>query len=206
MRLLLLSISLFLAPALQAQMNPGYPPPPAPPAPQFPVNNDFAHPQEMVKQGVARLEAFVEGNNLEDAGSVSAFLAREVSPFFDFERMTGEILGPLNYHLDDQQRASVRDRIQQQFLTALASNLANYKGGKVEYVNINGNLSQGRVNVALRVYRPGQFSTIVLLRIGRTGNDWKIYDVSANGVSAVAHYRNYILSTVQRSGIQALFQ
>ncbi len=175
----------------------GYPP--------GPTSYSVQNPREVVQAGIDRIRAFVESKQLDDPASLQQFVETEVAPFFDFSVMSSMVLGRLEYSLDRQQHSAVSAMIKRRFLAALVNNLSAYKGGQAQLMNINGNLYRGRVNVVLHVYRQNQYPTVVELRIARIQGNWKIYDVAANGVSAVAHYRNYIHSLVQRSGIQALF-
>jgi len=163
-------------------------------------------PREDIQQGVKRLQAFISSDAMSDPAMVSVFLEKEIAPFFDFNKMSQMILGPLNYRMNTQQRQATGIMIKKSFLTALASNLSNYRGGKVEYMNINGSLGRGKITVRLAVYLPNEYPTVLELRFARSPLGWKIIDVSANGISAVAHYRNYVRSVVQRSGIEGLLQ
>jgi len=162
-------------------------------------------PRRVVQAGIDKIRIFVESKQLNDPASLQQFVETEVAPFFDFSVMSNMVLGHLQYSLNQQQHDEISSMIRQRFLAALVDNLSTYKGGRAQLVNINGNLYQGRVNVVLHVYRQNHYPTVVELRIARIRNDWKIYDVAANGVSAITHYRNYVHSLVQRSGIQALF-
>ena len=162
-------------------------------------------PRKVVQTGIDKIRMFVESEKLDDAASLQRFVETEVAPFFDFSTMSSLILGHLEYSLDPQQRNAINTMIKQRFLAALVNNLSDYRGGQARLVNVNGNLYRGRVNAIVHVYRQNQYPTAVELRIARIRGEWKIYDVAANGVSAVAHYRNHVHSVVQRSGIQALF-
>lgn len=178
-----------------------------PPTPYAPIyNNNVSDPTETIQQGVERLKTFISDNAINSPAKVNAFLQTEISPYFDFETMTRLILGPLDYQLNQQQRYAVRIMIRNRFLAALASNLAAYRGGQIDYMNVTGNLGYGKVRVRLRIYRPGLYPMGIELRIARTNTGWKIYDVSANGISAVSHYRNYIQSVILRSGPAGLTQ
>jgi len=166
----------------------------------------FSHPRETIQQGVKRLQAFIASDAMADPVRVKTFMEKEVAQFFDFHAMSHLILGPLNYRLNTQQRKGVTAMVKKAFLTALAANLSDYRGGKVDYVNVSGNLNLGKVYVTLAIHLPKQHPTIAKLRFAHGPGGWKIIDVSANGVSAVAHYRNYVRSVVQRSGVEGLLQ
>lgn len=163
-------------------------------------------PRQTIQQGAQQIQAFLTTDASTDPAQTASFLDKNVAPLFDFTAMSRAALGPLNNHVNNQQRQKITTMIKNRFLTALASNLSNYRGGKVNYMNVSGNLRSGRINVRLAIYLPKQYPTIIELRLARGSADWKIIDVSANGVSAVAHYRNYVRSVAQRSGLESLFQ
>ena len=162
------------------------------------------HPRETIQQGVKLLQAFITSDAMANPAQVRVFMEKEVAQFFDFNAMAHLVLGPLNYRINSQQRQGATAMIKKAFLTAFAANLSDYRGGKVKYLNISGNLNQGKVYVRLAIQLPNQYPSLVKLRFARGPNGWKIIDVSANGMSAVAHYRNYVRSVVQRSGLEAL--
>jgi len=163
-------------------------------------------PGDTIRQGIKRIQAFLATDALANPAQVNAFLEREVAPGFDFTAMTQLILGPLNYSINDQQRRNVTIMVRKAFLKALAANLSNYRGGRVGNVRVTGNTNRGRVAARLAIYMPNQYPTVIELRIALGPKGWKIIDVSANGVSAVAHYRNFVRSVVQRSGFEGLLQ
>jgi len=170
------------------------------------ANTNMLNPQQTIQQGVERLQSFISGRVAADPALVQSFIQTEIAPYFDFATMTRLILGPLEYQLTPKQQYAARIMIRNQFLAALANNLMSYRGGRVDYLNVSGNLGMGQVKVRLRIYQPGKYPLALELRIARNYDGWKIYDVAANGVSAVAHYRNYVQSVIMRSGPQGLLQ
>jgi phospholipid transport system substrate-binding protein len=163
-------------------------------------------PRDTIRTSIQRIKAFLATDAHANADKINAFIEKEVAPTFDFVAMTRMIMGPLNYQMNDQQRRGVTTLIKRAFLSALANNLSQYRGGQVGNIRISGNPERGRVRAGLAIYMPNQYPTAIELRIALGPKGWKIIDVSANGISAVAHYRNYVRSVVQRSGLEGLLQ
>ena len=163
-------------------------------------------PRSTVRQGVKRIQDFLATDAYIHPAKVSAFLDKEIAPMFDFDAMSQMSLGSLNYQLNAQQRKGVTRMVRKAFLKALASNLANYRGGHIGKLRVTGNSARGRLKVSLVIFRPDQYPTSLQLRLALSPKGWRAIDVSANGISAVAHYRNYIRSVVQRSGLDGLLQ
>ena len=163
-------------------------------------------PRDTIERGLDRIKAFLATSDQTNPVLINEFIEREVAPFFDFNTMTQQILGPLNYRLTPLQRQGAALKVKRSFLSALANNLAKYRGGDARYLKATGNLNRGRVRVRLAVFRPDTYPTILELRIAHGATGWKVVDVSADGVSAVAYYRNYVRSVVQRSGLDGLLE
>ena len=174
------------------------------PRPSHSNTHQVPDPGNTIRQGVKRIQVFLATDALANPAQVQAFLEKEVAPGFDFTAMTQLILGPLNYHINEQQRQGVTVMVRQAFLKALGANLSSYRGGRVGSIRVTGNPDRGRVTARLAIYMPNQYPTAIELRIALGPKGWKIIDVSANGISAVAHYRNFVRSVVQRSGIEGL--
>jgi phospholipid transport system substrate-binding protein len=163
-------------------------------------------PRETIERGLDRIKAFLATSDQTNPALINQFIEKEVAPFFDFNTMTQQILGPLNYRLTPLQRQGAVLKVKRSFLSALANNLAKYRGGDARYLKATGNLARGRVRVRLAVFRPDTYPTILELRIAHGTAGWQVVDVSADGVSAVAYYRNYVRSVVQRSGLDGLLE
>ncbi|TNG00176.1 MAG: ABC transporter substrate-binding protein [Gammaproteobacteria bacterium] len=116
--------------------------------------------------------------------------------------MTQLIIGRLAQNFNTQQRQITQNVIEKLLLSSLANNLSKYRGGKIDYMRLSGNLHRGRVSVRMRIVQQGQYPVALELRIAQGRDGWKVYDVAANGVSAVAHYRNYVRSVIQREGFE----
>ena len=49
----------------------------------------------------------------------------------------------------------------------------------------------------MAVLNPGSYPARLDFRLYRNGENWLVYDVSANGQSAIVHYRNQLMREVQ---------
>ena len=163
-------------------------------------------PRETIQQGVDRIKAFLDTDDRANPVLVNAFIEKEIAPIFDFNAMTKLVLGPAGYRLTRLQKQAAALKIKRSFLTALANNLIQYRGGEVRYIKVLGRLHRGQVKVRLAILQADRYPTIIELRFSNGPSGWKAVDVSANGVSAVAYFRNYINAIIQRSGPDGLMQ
>ena len=169
-------------------------------------SNQGPGPRETIQQGVESIKAFLDTDERANPAMVNAFIEKEIAPIFDFNAMAQLVLGPMSYRLTNLQKQAAALKIKRSFLTALANNLTQYRGGEVRYIKVLGKLHRGQVKVRLAVLQADKYPTIIELRFSNGPNGWKVVDVSANGMSAVSYFRNYINSIVQRSGPDALMK
>ncbi len=181
-RTLLLASALLAAAAIQAA-----PVPPGPvPGPGARVPADS--PAAVAERGLDRLMAFLEQSD-GDLQKLGAFLNREIAPYFDFAYMARAAAGNLWQRMDEQQRRRLAARIKRQFLAALVERLGDYDRQSVRVVSqrLSPDGRTGVVTAAIR--NPGGYPARMDFRFYRSKDGWKVYDVSANGQSAVVHYR-----------------
>ena len=51
---------------------------------------------------------------------------------------------------------------------------------------------------------PGSYPARLDFRLYRNGDDWLVYDVSANGQSAIVHYRNQLMRDARERRMQQM--
>jgi len=64
--------------------------------------------------------------------------------------------------------------------------------------------SQNRVQVYSTIIRSGAPSVTLNYRVVKIGNEWKIYDFTAEGVSMVQSYRSQFADALNRGGLTEL--
>ena len=59
------------------------------------------------------------------------------------------------------------------------------------------------VNVMARVVPQNGYPTRLVFRFYRSRDGWKVFDVTANGVSAVSYYRKHFRQVASRGAVEA---
>lgn len=194
--------------AVSASANPyGYYPPAQRGAPAAgavaPATETPAH---ILSQGIGRLSRFLPAKGKVSEDEMRTFLAREVAPYFDFGLMARRAIGPTYDRMTDGQRLRFSNKLSDQFLGALARNLGTYSR-PLPRIDI-GRTIQGRwpneAQVRVRVSPQRGYPMRLSFRFYRGRDGWKIFDVSANGTSAVAYYRRSLNSLMRRYGPNAI--
>jgi phospholipid transport system substrate-binding protein len=187
MKIKLITISIFLLFFMaQLQASPGY---------GYPQSSQIARqqvpgPGELLREGVAKLLRFMRQQERPGAESIQAFLDHEITPYFDFAYMAKWTAGPAYRNMNEHQRSMLAQKIKGMLLSSLSQRLGGYDNQDVRIFRPR-RVSQNEVKVRMGILRAGAYPTRIDFRFYRGESGWKIFDVSANGSSALAFYRQY---------------
>lgn len=147
-------------------------------------------PAARLKEGLDKLLGYLAKQENLQKDRLMAFLDRDIAPFFDFDYMAKVAGGGMYRQLSDAQRSRMSNRIKQDFLTTMARRLSAYNQQQLrlagQRLSDDGRTATARVMVS----GAGGYPSRLDFRMYRDGDDWRVYDVSANGQSAVAYFRN----------------
>ena len=183
----------------EAQQYGGYPawsgnPPPASnyggyggPAPWNPNQRaEQETPATLLRDGVERLTQILEGK--PNRATLTTFIDSEVAPWFDFEYMAAWAAGRRFQFMDEAQQDQLTSRIRQSFLEKMVQKLARYGSQRAEFLPAQFD-GPGQVTLPVSIENPGSYPSHLEFHMRQTNNGWKVIDVSANGMSALLHYR-----------------
>lgn len=164
-----------------------------------------ATPDQMLKQGLDRLVGYLIGAGNPSPDALRTFLSDEVAPYFDFVYMAQWAAGPLYRRMTPAQNRRLAEKLEFMFLDALARNLGTYARPlpQIQIFPARAGRSGNEATVDTRVITDAGGLVHLEFRCYWSGEGWKIYDVSANGASAVAFYRGYFTTMIRRYGPEA---
>lgn len=167
-----------------------------------------ATPDQVVRRGVDRLSGFLMGAQNPAPDSIRMFLDREIAPSFDFAYMARWAAGPMYRRLTPEQNARMTVVLKNLFLSALAKNLGTYARPlpRVDVFPARATADGSQAMVHTRVVGAGGIFTRLNFRFYWNDQGWRIFDVSANGASAVAYYRSYFGEMFRRYGPDAVLR
>lgn len=144
----------------------------------------------VLKQGIEQLTGYLGSRNNPGAQPLQVFVEQKIAPLFDFNYMAKWVAGPRAYYMNPQQQAAMEQKLRQLFLAAMVKKLQDYRHGRVRFLRPEQNPRTGEVTLRLLAYQQNNpYPQRLSFRMypGRQG--WKVFDVSANGQSALAYYR-----------------
>lgn len=165
-------------------------------------------PDQVVRTGVDRLSGFLMGAQNPSPEAIRGFLEREIAPNFDFAYMARWAAGPMYRRLSSAQHARMAEVLKNLFLTALAKNLGTYARPlpRVDVYPARASADGNQAIVHTRVVGANGMFSRLNFRFYWNERGWRIFDVSANGASAVAYYRTYFAEMFKRYGPEAVLR
>jgi len=145
-------------------------------------------PGAIVKEGVTKLTDFIKSGRAKNREQALAFMETEIEPYFDFEYMTRWAAGSSWRHMSPQQRATMQKQLKSSFMNTLAQKLVTYTNQPIRYFTPRGQNSND-VRVNAWIMQPNGIPTRLEFRFYKDEDQWKIFDVKAEGNSAVVYYR-----------------
>jgi phospholipid transport system substrate-binding protein len=131
-----------------------------------------------------------------------------VAPKFDFKRMTAYAVGKNWRIATPDQQTELAVQFQTLLTRVYASTMTRYKNAQIDVKPnsaINGNEAQVHSDVLL----PGNGDkkpVSVDYTLYRSGQGWKVYNVSVEGASLVTAYRSQFDSEIRANGIDGLIK
>lgn len=188
LRLALLAICLLLAPLVGAAVQ----------SPQELI-------QDTANQMVAKLKQ--EKSTLKaQPDRVYELVNSIVVPHFDFELMAKRVLGKHWRDATPQQRQQFVEAFRGVLVRTYANRLTEYTDYQINYIPAPPEPEPDRALVRSEVALPGQMPVQIDYRLRMQNNEWKVYDVTIEGVSLVTNYRSSFNTEIAQGGLDQLIE
>ncbi len=165
-------------------------------------------PDQVIRRSVDRLTGFLMGAQNPPPEAIRAFLDHEIAPYFDFAYMARWAAGPMYRRLNAAQHARMTVVLKNLFLSALAKNLGTYARPppRIDVFPARTTANGNQATVHARVTSANGMFSRLNFRFYWNEQGWRIFDISANGASAVAYYRSYFGEMFRRYGPDAVLR
>lgn len=159
------------------------------------------HTSEDVLQTLRREKAGYEAH----PERVYELVDKLVVPHFDFARMARWVLGKHWRAATAEQRQRFTEEFRNLLVRTYSAALLDYTDQRIEYDPLRVSPSDRKVAVVrTRVQRPGAPEVPIDYTMYRSARDWKVFDVSVDGISLVTTYRTSFGQEVRQHGIEGL--
>jgi len=165
-------------------------------------------PVAILRTGIQRLGQFLSRPGGRDPVRVHAFLEREIAGDFDFRAMSRWVAGPYYRRITGPQRERLSAKLHGLFFHAIARNLGTYARPlpRIDIYPTRAGRSRAVRTVRVRVIPTSGFAIRLDFRFYRSKAGWKVFDVAADGASAIAYYRRYFARRIAAIGPTALYE
>jgi phospholipid transport system substrate-binding protein len=150
---------------------------------------DADSPDQQLRDGVNKLLGFMRREQEPSSEEMTSFLDQEIAPFFDFGYMAKVAAGRMYGALGEERQAELAAHLKTQFLGTLAERLGAFDDQDVKFLASRVNPDGRTGSASLAILNPQSYPARIDFRFYRLDGQWLVYDVVANGQSAVAHYR-----------------
>jgi phospholipid transport system substrate-binding protein len=164
-------------------------------------------PQEMVKQTADQMLDKLRTERKvidEHPERIYELVNQIVLPHFDFERMSSWVLGKYWRRATPEQRKEFVEQFRTLLVRTYAKSLSSYTDNKITYLPFRGGPQQTDVKVRTEVDQPGGFPIPIDYDLYLKGDEWKVYDVTIDGVSLVTNYRTTFANQIRQNGLDKL--
>lgn len=161
------------------------------------------NPATILEDRLKDLQEFVSRGGARNIALLDRFIEEKIAPSFDFSVMTRYVLSPYYDKLGPQEKAVFADRVEDAFLGVLAVQLSSLIG-PIPQVDFAPPRQTGPEDAEVRalVLTAQEKPMVLNFKFKKGQQGWKVYDVSANGISAAYYLRKRFIEELreQRRG------
>lgn len=127
-----------------------------------------------------------------------------VIPHFDFVSMSKWVLGRNWREATEAQQEQFVSEFRTLLVRTYAKALLEYSNETINYIPVENNPDSNIVVVKTEIHQPGTKPVGINYSMHVSGGEWKVVDVTVDGISLVATYRGSFASEIRKSGMDAL--
>ncbi|MBK9161917.1 MAG: ABC transporter substrate-binding protein [Nitrosomonadales bacterium] len=166
-------------------------------------------PDALIRNTVAEVVTIIKQDKDIQAGNQKKTLAlveAKVLPHFDFTRMTRLAVGKHWRSATPEQRQVLVAEFRNLLVRTYTKAFTVYRDQTVEVKPFRMVADENEVTVRTSINKQGVQPIPVDYEMVKTADNWKVFDVSIEGVSMVTSYRGTFASQIEQDGIDGLIR
>ncbi len=167
----------------------------------------FEAPQDVVKTTTDQVVERVRNERDElrgNPGKMYALVSDMIFPHFDFEIMSQWVLGEQWKTADTAKRVEFVEQFRKLLVRTYAAALLEYSDQIIKYPPTDAQTRPNTAVVRQEISQPGTEMLPIVYRLHNKTGDWKVFDVSVDGVSLVKTYKASFAPIINEGGIDQL--
>jgi phospholipid transport system substrate-binding protein len=166
-------------------------------------------PDALVKAVTQEVIAVIKEDKAIQAGDRKksiALVEEKVLPHFNFARMTALAMGPNWRKATPEQQQALVSEFRTLLVRTYSTALTAYRNQVIDVKPLRAKPGDTDVLVRSEVRQSGTEPVTLDYSMEKTGNGWKVYDVTVGGVSLVTTYRESFAAEVRNAGVDGLIR
>ena len=127
-----------------------------------------------------------------------------IIPRFDFVSMSKWVLGKHWKQASEEQRSEFIIQFKELLVRTYARALLEYSGQEIKYFPVEQNPESNLAVVRTELTSKSSAQLPILYRMHQKNEEWKVVDVSVDGVSLVTTYRGSFATQIKKNGFDSL--
>ena len=164
-------------------------------------------PNEVVKETADGVINHIENNRpiLEkNPEKIYEMVDELIIPRFDFVSMSKWVLGKHWKQASEAQRSEFINQFKELLVRTYARALLEYSGQEIKYFPVEQNPKSNLAVVKTELTSLSNAQLPILYRMHQKNEEWKVVDVSVDGVSLVTTYRGSFATQIKKNGFDSL--
>ncbi len=161
----------------------------------------------VLEEGITSLNLFIASGKARDVKALTKFVDLKIKPYFDFDHMAKLVAGPFYETMSTKEKALFTKRVEKMFMRAFIDNVVSHRGPppKVQFLRPRPSSDARRIDLMARLLFPGGATKRMVFKFSKSNDGkWKVFDVVANGQSAVLYYRKHFMQVARKGGVKAM--
>lgn len=171
------------------------------------VAGDMSAPEKVVigtSEKMLKILSDSKGTLQSDRQKVFQLVDDIIMPHIDISRMSRWVLGKYWRKADKEQRVQFIKEFRTLLLRTYATAMTEYSGQTFKYHPVKLNDGDTDVSIKTELQQPGGYPIPISYGLHTVNGEWKVYDITIDGISLVANYRTSFSAQMRRGGLQNL--
>ena len=164
-------------------------------------------PSDVVKATAESVISHIEENRSvleKNPEKIYDMVNQLIIPRFDFVSMSKWVLGKHWKQASEEQRSEFIIQFKELLVRTYARALLEYSGQEIKYFPVEQNPESNLAVVRTELTSKSSAQLPILYRMHQKNEEWKVVDVSVDGVSLVTTYRGSFATQIKKNGFDSL--
>ncbi|QZA81163.1 MlaC/ttg2D family ABC transporter substrate-binding protein [Deefgea piscis] len=167
------------------------------------ANND--NPEQIVRSTSKDVLDIIKKND-KDTSKMRDLVDQRLSPLADYNRMTSLAVGRYWKSATPAQQDALSKEFRTMMIRTYLSALTLYKNAQINVRGTRAGNDASEQTVRTEVTLPGQKPIPLDFSFEKIGSEWKVFDISVEGISFINNHRNQFGAVIRKDGIDGLIK